>query len=115
MSAAVTVIADNGIAAGVVLGKARFSLDEIDFQNVTGTVNVNNSETSSGPATSIMGIDPVAGLVWAANELPKWGMHLKAGDFIVSGTVCVPLPVSAGDTATIAFSGLDSLQVDFVP
>ena len=108
-------IADNGIAAGVVLGEARFTLDEIEFANVFGTVTVNDTETNTGPATSIMGVDPVAGLVWAANELPKWGMHLKAGDFVVSGTVCVPLPVSAGDSAEIAFSDLGSLQVDFVP
>jgi len=46
--------------------------------------------------------------------LPKWGMYLKAGQFIVSGTVCVPLPVSAGDNAEIEFSGMGSLQVEFV-
>lgn len=107
-------IADNGIAAGVVLGEQRYSLDNIEFSEVVGKVVVNGTETSTGPATSIMGEDPVAGLVWAANELPKWGMYLKAGQFVVSGTVCVPLPVSADDSATISFSGLGDLQVDFV-
>lgn len=107
-------IADNGIAAGVVLAGARYSLEEIDFSSVTGTVTVNDSETSSGAATSIMGEDPLAALVWAANELPKWGMHLKAGEFIVSGTVCIPLPVTAGDTASIGFTGFEGLQVRFV-
>ena len=108
-------IADNGLAAGVVLGKTRFSLDELDFSAIEGRVTVNGDQTSSGKATSIMGKDPVAALVWAANELPKWGMHLKAGDFIVSGTVCVPLPVSAGDRAEINFTGMGALQATFVP
>ena len=107
-------IADNGIAAGVVLGNGRFDVADLSFGDIEGSVTVNGGETSSGPATSIMGKDPVAGLVWAANELPKYGMYLKAGDFIVSGTVCVPLPVSAGDNANISFTGMGSLDVTFI-
>jgi len=108
-------IADNGIAAGVVLGEARFALDELDFTVIEGRVTVNGDETSSGKATSIMNEGPLAAVVWAANELPKWGMHLKAGEFIVSGTVCIPLPVSAGDSAVINFTGMGALRATFVP
>jgi len=108
-------IADNGIAAGVVLAETRFALADLDFSAIEGRVTVNGDETSSGKSTSIMSEDPLAALVWAANELPKWGMHLKAGDFIVSGTVCIPLPVSAGDTAEIEFTGMGALQATFVP
>ena len=106
-------IVDNGIAAGVLLADARYSLDEVDFTREIGSVTVGD-ETNRGPATSIMGEDPLAALVWAANELPKYGMHLKAGDFVVSGTVCVPLPVSAGDTASISFTNLGTLNAEFV-
>lgn len=108
-------IADNGIAAGVVLGEERLALDDLDFSVIEGRVTVNGDETSSGMATSIMSEDPLAALVWAANELPKWGMHLKAGGFIVTGTVCIPLPVSAGDSAEIQFTGMGTLQATFVP
>ena len=107
-------IADKGIAAGVVLGEKRFSLDQLDFSSIEGRVTVNGEQSSSGKATSIMNEDPVAGIVWAANELPKWGMYLKAGQFIVSGTVCVPLPVSAGDSAEIQFTGMGSLRANFI-
>lgn len=107
-------IADNGIAAGVVLGEERFSLDQLDFSSIEGGVTVNGEQSSNGKATSIMNEDPVAAIVWAANELPKWGMYLKAGQFIVSGTVCVPLPVSAGDRAEIQFTGMGSLRANFI-
>ncbi len=107
-------IVDNGIAVGVVLADKRFEVNALDFANIEGQVTVNGGAANKGPATSIMGIDPVAGLLWAANELPKWGMHLKAGEFVVSGTVCVPLVVGAGDSATISFTGMGSLQVDMV-
>ena len=107
-------IADNGIAAGVVLGARRFDVRNLDFSTIEGSVTVNSAETSTGKATSIMGTDPVDGLLWAANELPKYGMSLKAGQFVLSGTVCPPLPVTAGDTASIAFTGLGSVSAIFV-
>lgn len=107
-------IVDNGIAAGVVLGEARYDLADVDFTRETGTVAVNDGKPSSGPATVIMGEDPLAAVVWAANELTRYGMHFKAGEFVVSGSVCIPLPVVAGDTATISFTNLGSLEVSFV-
>lgn len=107
-------IADNGIASGVILGTRRFDVRDLDFSQIDGSVTVNSAETSVGRATSIMGTDPVEGLVWAANELPKYGMHLRAGQFVVSGTVCPPLPVSAGDRARIAFTGMGSIDAMFV-
>lgn len=106
-------IADNGIAAGVVLADRRYDVRDLNFTQIEGAVTVNSAETSTGRTTSIMGKDPIEGLVWAANELLKYGMHLKAGQFVVSGTVCPPLPVSAGDTANIAFTGMGSLTVQF--
>ena len=107
-------VADNGIASGVVLGADRHPLDSIDFSAMVGRVVVNGADESEGPATSIMGEDPLAGLLWAANELPKWGMQLRAGDFVLSGTVCVPLPVTAGDSATVSFTDLGSISAAFV-
>ena len=107
-------IVDNGIASGVVLGAERHALQDVDFTAETGRIEVNGREVSEGPATSIMGEDPLAALVWAANELPKWGMQLKAGDFVLSGTVSTTLPVTAGDSAIASFTGLGSVSAEFV-
>lgn len=107
-------IIDNGIAAGVILADRRLNVADLDFSKIDGSVTVNSAETSTGRSTSIMGRDPIEGLVWAANELPKYGMHLKAGQFVVSGTVTVPLQVSAGDSASVAFTGLGSVAATFV-
>jgi 2-keto-4-pentenoate hydratase len=107
-------IIDNGIAAGVVFADRRYDVRDLDFANIDGSVTVNSAETSTGRSTSIMGRDPIEGLVWAANELPKYGMHFKAGQFVVSGTVTQPLQVSAGDSATVAFTGLGLLSATFV-
>ena len=106
-------ILDNGIAVGVVLGADRYPLDSIDLNAQIGRIEVNGA-TSEGPATSLMGEGPLAAMLWAANELPKYGMHFKAGEFVFSGTVCLPLPVSAGDSATVSFTDLGSVSATFV-
>jgi len=107
-------IVDNGIAAGVVLSDRRFKLVDVNFADETGSVTINGDKSNSGPATSIMGEDPLAAVVWAANELARYGMHFQAGEFVLSGTVCIPLPVSAGDTAVASFTNLGSLEVNIV-
>ncbi len=107
-------VADNGIAVGVVLGAERHPLESIDFTQEIGRVEVDGKGSSEGPATVLMGEDPIAAMLWAANELPKWGMHFKAGEFIFSGTVCIPLQVTAGDSATVSFTNLGSVSATFV-
>jgi 2-keto-4-pentenoate hydratase len=107
-------VADNVYGAGVVLGAERFELDDIDFTEEIGQVDVNGEILAEGPATSIMGKDPFAALVWIANELPKHGWYLHAGDFVVTGTVCQPPPVKAGDSARVTFTNLGSVSAEFI-
>lgn len=107
-------IVDNGIAVGVVLGAERYPLDAVDFSREIGRVEVDGKGSSEGSATVLMGEGPIEAMLWAANELPKWGMHLKAGEFVFSGTVCVPLPVTAGDSATVSFTNLGSVSATFI-
>ncbi len=107
-------VADNVYGAGVVLGAERFQLDQVDFSGELGQVEVNGTVVEEGPATSIMGKDPFEALLWIANELPKRGMPLQAGDFVVTGTVCVPPRVKAGDSARVVFTNLGSVSVEFV-
>ena len=61
-----------------------------------------------------MGEGPLAAMLWAANELPRYGMRFEAGQFVFSGTVSLPLPVSAGDSATASFTDLGSVSATFV-
>ena len=107
-------VADNGIAVGVILGAERHPLESIDFTQEIGRVEVAGKGSSEGPATVLMGEDPIAAMLWAANELPKWGMHFKAGEFVFSGTVCLPQQVTAGDSATVSFTNLGSVSATFV-
>ena len=107
-------VVDNGIAVGVVLGARRYPLDAVEFDGMVGRVEVDGKGASEGSASVLMGEGPIEAMLWAANELPKWGMQFRAGQFVFSGTVCPPLPVSAGDRATVSFTGLGSVSAEFV-
>ena len=108
-------VVDNAIAAGAMLTTGqRFSLEDVDFSREIGSVSINGGPANSGPATVIFGEDPVSAVHWAANELIRHGMYMKAGDFIFTGSVCTPLTVVAGDTATVSFTSLGSITAKFV-
>jgi len=107
-------VADNMAQAGVILGKAYASLSEIDFQKEEGLISVNGQMRSDGPAHKIMGIDPFEAVLWLANELPKYGQHLRAGDFVITGSIPIPQRIYAGDKAEIRFTSLGTISLELL-
>ncbi len=55
--------------------------------------------------------EPFDVLLWAANELSRRGIGLKAGHIITPGSVNVPLPLPAGSTAVAEFEDLGEITV----
>jgi 2-oxopent-4-enoate/cis-2-oxohex-4-enoate hydratase len=49
---------------------------------------------------------PLEALAWLANLKAEQGNELKAGMLILTGTLTSLMPLTAGDTATIAIDGL---------
>ena len=53
-------------------------------------------------------------VAWLANTLGEFGIPLKAGEVILSGSL-VPLePVQAGDHMSVSIGGMGSASVRFV-
>lgn len=104
-------IADDVYHAGVVLGDP-LDLAGVDLSNAQGHVAINAEDRGQGTTGSIMGRDPIEAVVWLANELPKYGRHLRAGDFVLTGTVLSPPAASAGDHATVTFATLGTVEVE---
>ena len=107
-------IVDNVYHAGVVLGGA-VDMSSVDFSTERGRITINGEEKAQGTTRSIMGRDPLEAVLWLANELPKYGRQLSAGQFVVTGTVLTPPPAVAGDHATVTFSTLGSVEIDIAP
>lgn len=105
-------IAGNVTHVGVVPGKDRYRLGEIDFSKVAVRIEIDGEVKGEGHASMIMNKDPVEALVWLANELRKYGQYLHAGDLVITGTIALPPELGAGQTARAVFETLGTVEVE---
>ncbi|WP_426570344.1 2-keto-4-pentenoate hydratase [Streptomyces canus] len=87
------LVADNTNAARAVLGSG-VALPA-DLSEITATLSI-GSRTVPGSATAVMG-DPADAVAWLARHLLRSGTRLEAGDIVLSGTLCAPTAIRAGD------------------
>ena len=57
----------------------------------------------------------IDGVLWLANELPKHGLFLKSGDYVVTGSVYTNPTVEPGDQAALEFSTLGTIAFTVGP
>jgi len=88
-----------------VLGAPVTDWHDIDLAASRGTMTINGEVVSEGQGSNVMG-HPLEALAWLANLKAAQGDALKAGMFILTGTLTSLMPLAAGDTATIAIEGL---------
>lgn len=104
-------IADNASSGLFVMGPP-VSPDGIDFVNVPMVVTKNGQELSRGKGSAALG-SPLNCVAWLANTLGAYGIPLKKGEIILSGSL-VPLePVQAGDHMHVHIEGIGSTEVLF--
>jgi 2-oxopent-4-enoate/cis-2-oxohex-4-enoate hydratase len=106
-------VADNASCGLFFLGKEQVDPRKIDLITA-GTVMWKNGEVlSTGAGAAVLG-SPLKAVAWLANTLGAFGMPLKAGEIILSGSP-VPLePVKAGDHMRCAIGGIGTESVRFV-
>ena len=85
---------------------------EVDLSTCGMVVEKNGQIISTGAGAAALG-SPVNCVTWLANTLGEFGISLKAGEVILSGSL-VPLePVQAGDYMTVSIGGIGSASVRF--
>lgn len=85
---------------------------KIDLATCGMVVSKNGNTISTGAGAAALG-SPVNCVAWLANTLGKFGISLKAGEIILSGSL-VPLePVVAGDTMSVRIGGLGRCDLNF--
>jgi 2-oxopent-4-enoate/cis-2-oxohex-4-enoate hydratase len=106
-------VADNASCGLFILGDKAISPRKIDLTTCGMVVEKNGSIISTGAGAAALG-SPVNCVTWLANTLGKFGIPLKAGEVILSGSL-VPLePVKAGDHMRVSIGGMGSASVRFV-
>jgi len=106
-------VADNASCGLFVVNEdAAVDPRDIDLATCGMVVTKNGSLLSTGAGAAALG-SPVNCVAWLANTLGQFGIPLKAGEIILSGSL-VPLePVVPGDEMTVSIGGMGSCSVKF--
>ncbi len=105
-------VADNGAAAGIVLGGRPVRPHDVDLRWV-GAVFYRNSEIEeTGIAAGVLG-HPAMGIAWLANKVGRFGTVLEPGHVMLSGSFTRPVMADKGDTLHADFGPLGSVAVQF--
>jgi 2-keto-4-pentenoate hydratase len=102
-------IADNVAQKGVVLGDPVPFGDAPDLAAMECRVLVNGEEAARGRGDAVLG-DPLNALVWLAAKLAGFGLGLRAGDLVMTGSITRMLPLSPRDRAHAKFAGIGAVE-----
>ncbi|MBH5386643.1 2-oxo-hept-4-ene-1,7-dioate hydratase [Bradyrhizobium diversitatis] len=106
-------VADNGAAAGIVLGGRPVRPHDVDLRWI-GAVFYRNCEIEeTGLAAGVLG-HPAMGIAWLANKLGRFGTGLEPGHIVLSGSFTRPVWANRGDTLLADFGPLGGVAVQFV-
>lgn len=108
----VDTVADNASCGVFVLGEARVDPASRDLAALKARVWKNGAQISEGLGSAVQG-SPLASVAWLANTLGRYGVPLKKGEVILSGSL-VPLePARPGDRFHMELEGVGSASIAF--
>ena len=107
-----TLIADDFFNAGCVLGSPVTRWRDLDLRALTGVTRLNGAEMGRGEGKAVMG-HPFEALAWLANLRARLGLGLRAGEFVLLGSVVEVRWVKPGDAVAVAIEGLGEVRTLF--
>ncbi|MGB1562606.1 MAG: 2-oxopent-4-enoate hydratase [Sinimarinibacterium flocculans] len=105
-------VADNASCGVFILGGQARRPHDIDLELAGMVVEKNGELISTSAGASVQG-SPANAVAWLANTLGRYGIPLKAGEVILSGSQSPLIPVAAGDSLVCSVGGLGSCSVRF--
>jgi 2-oxo-hept-3-ene-1,7-dioate hydratase len=109
----VDTVADNGAAAGIVIGGRPVGPLDLDLRWVGGIMYKNSEIEETGVAAGVLG-HPALGVAWLANKLAAHGVALEAGHLVLAGSFTRVVFAHKGDTLHADFGALGGIAVQFV-
>jgi 2-oxo-hept-3-ene-1,7-dioate hydratase len=109
----VDTVADNGAAAGIVVGGRAIGPMELDLRWVGGIMYRNAEIEETGLAAGVLG-HPALGVAWLANKLGSHGVTLAPGHLVLAGSFTRVVFAQRGDTLHGDFGVLGGIAVQFV-
>jgi 2-oxo-hept-3-ene-1,7-dioate hydratase len=106
-------VADNGAAAGVVLGGRPMGPHNVDLRWVGAILYRNSDVEETGLAAGVLG-HPAMGIAWLANKVGRFGTMLEAGHLVLSGSFTRPVWANKGDTIHGDFGPLGGVSAQYI-
>ena len=109
---ALQVAADNAIHGAWVYGEPVTDWAALDLAAAGVTVRRNGNVVTTGSGAAVLG-HPLTVMAWLADELPRFGLQLQAGDVVTTGVTTGVFEATAGDEIEAVFEGIGSVSVRF--
>lgn len=109
---AASLIADNGVDGGLVLGPACADWRGLDLPRHEVTLRVNGEPAGSGVGGNALG-GPLTALAWLVDHRTRRGLGLEAGQVVTTGVVTEFVELDAGDEAVADFGPLGEVRLAF--
>jgi len=106
-------VADNASCGYFLLGNQAVDPRSVDLSTCGMVVELNGQVISTGSGAAALDASPLSCVVWLANTLGKFGVSLKAGEVILSGSLVPLQPVKAGDYMSVSIGGVGRTSVRF--
>jgi 2-oxopent-4-enoate/cis-2-oxohex-4-enoate hydratase len=106
-------VADNASAGMFVLGDRAVDPKSLDLSTCGMVLEKNGFLECTGAGAAALG-SPVTCVAWLANALGRFGIPLRAGEVILSGSLGALIPVAAGDSLHLSIGGIGSASIRFV-
>lgn len=105
-------ISDNASAGIMILGGKLTPINDLDLRYVGMVLEKNGTVVSTGAGAAVLG-NPAQSVAWLANKLTEYGITLKKGEFVMSGSLVQAVTVEAGASLRATFDRLGSVSVSF--
>lgn len=96
-----------------MLGEAVREWRRLDLERIGGSIAINGAVAGRGHGRDILG-HPLAALARLANSLAARGRALRAGEFVLLGSLVATKWMQRGDEAAIEIEGLGRAAARFV-
>ncbi len=108
----IDTVTDNASYGGFTRGDWSQTLLETDLRSVDMSIERSGELVAEGKGSDVLG-HPARAVAWLANKLASFGVSLKPGDVVLSGSVGKAVPASRGDEFALRTSEGLSLSVTF--
>lgn len=103
-------MADNAEHTAIVLGEGITIPPDIDFSKVECRLSVNGELIGSADGTAVLG-NPLNSILWLKQRLQRYGVVLKPGSLIMTGSFLRQQLIREGDRFVAEFSDIGSVEV----